>query len=71
MEDFVKRLKTEKEELEEKLKKLKTFLMTREFFNLTALQQMLLIKQEEAMRDYLDILYIRYALLTQGDKENA
>lgn len=67
MEDFIQRLKTEKEELKERLEKLGTFINSPRYPKLNELHRKLLKQQHTVMTELLDILSIRYALLTMED----
>ena len=58
-ETYLDRLLVEKAELDEKLKKLQTFLSTPEVRKLTPKESKLLRLQAKAMRDYSDILHKR------------
>lgn len=59
MSDFKQRLKQEKEELQEKLHKLESFLGTEAFHKVEKIQQTLLLVQASAMETYLRCLHER------------
>lgn len=67
MEDFIQRLKTEKEELKERLEKLDAFINSSQYLKLNELHRKLLKQQHTVMTELLDILSIRYALLTMEE----
>lgn len=63
MEDFKKRLIVEREELDDKLAKLETFIRSPRFENLDERNRELLVSQRGAMRQYSDILAERIGIL--------
>ena len=63
MEDFKKRLIVEREELDDKLAKLKAFIGSPRFENLDERNGKLLVSQRDAMRQYSDILNVRISIL--------
>lgn len=63
MEDFKKRLLIEKEELDDKRIKLRSFLQTEKFNSLDIKNRNLLIKQFKVMTEYSNILKKRIDLI--------
>lgn len=63
MEDFKKRLLIEKEELDDKRIKLRSFLQTDNFNSLDDKNRNLLIKQFKVMTEYSNILKKRIGLI--------
>jgi len=63
MSDFKSRLLTEQSELNEKVKKLKSFLEGSNFKSIDERQQKLLEKQYDLMHEYNEILLERISLL--------
>ena len=68
MKDFVNRLVTEKQELDEKKKKLFDFMTTTEYQNLTANEKFLLGVQYNAMCIYSIVLYKRINLYQKTNR---
>jgi hypothetical protein len=64
MNDFLSRLEDEQIQLEEKLRKLESFLYTEPFDKISKNQQSLLMIQASAMRTYLICLNERISDLT-------
>lgn len=65
MEDFVKRLIVEKDELNDKLTKLSLFITLDKFKELDKEMQDLLSKQEQIMQEYVEILDRRVEILNK------
>ena len=63
MSDFKSRLEVEKNELEDKTRKLTDFLYCDKGFELSEGNRLLLNKQLKLMNEYLEILIIRLELL--------
>lgn len=63
MSDFLSRLKTEKEELSQKINKLGDFLSTESFLKLSEANRILLQEQLSVMIRYQSILVIRIELI--------
>lgn len=63
MEDFKKRLIVERDELEDKIAKLESFIESPRFENLDKRNGELLIAQHDAMRTYYTILNMRISIL--------
>ena len=68
MKDFVKRLETEKQELDERKKKLFNFMTTMEYENLSADEKFLLGVQFNAMCIYSSVLFKRINLYQEGNR---
>ncbi|MBR2505950.1 MAG: hypothetical protein IKB70_03325 [Bacilli bacterium] len=68
MKDFVKRMMTEKQELDEKKKKLFDFMTTMEYQNLSADEKFLLGIQYNAMCIYSSTLFRRINLYKRINK---
>ena len=68
MKDFVKRMMTEKQELDEKKKKLFDFMTTMEYQNLSADEKFLLGVQFNAMCIYSSTLFRRINLYKRINK---
>ena len=68
MKDFVKRMMTEKQELDEKKKKLFDFMTTMEYQNLSANEKFLLGVQYNAMCIYSSTLFRRINLYKRINK---
>ena len=68
MKDFVKRMMTEKQELDEKKKKLFDFMTTMEYQNLSADEKFLLGVQYNAMCIYSSTLFRRINLYKRINK---
>lgn len=64
MNDFLSRLEDEQIQLEEKLRKLESFLYTDSYYKISKNQQSLLMIQASAMRTYLICLNERISDLT-------
>ena len=64
MNDFLSRLEDEQIQLEQKLRKLESFLYTESFYKISKNQQSLLMIQASAMRTYLICLNERISDLT-------
>lgn len=69
--EFIQRIQNERAELSIKLANLVKFFDTDVYKNLSDYQQELLVHQEEAMSDYLEILDLRIANELQILKDNA
>lgn len=63
MEDFKKRLIVERDELDDKIAKLESFIASPRFENLDKRNGDLLIAQRDAMRTYSVILNVRISIL--------
>lgn len=66
--DYLKRMITEKEELEKKLVSLGTFTRTKEFRELPQYERSLLLQQRDLMEEYKIILQKRIEI--SAEKEN-
>jgi hypothetical protein len=62
MKPHEQRVLDEHKELSEKIGKLSYFLTTPQFYELPLVQRHLLIEQEKAMNQYVDILEIRISM---------
>jgi hypothetical protein len=62
MEDWKKRVLEEKDELEQRLKKLKIFISSEAFNKVDSVNQILLTRQDNIMTEYLNILNDRIRL---------
>jgi len=69
MEDILKKLIRETEELETKINNLENFFYSTTFQDLSKANKILLKKQRVAMEDYLSILAIRVELLSLFDSK--
>jgi len=67
MDTFIERIVKEKEELDIKRHALRAFLYTPRYEALPGMQQVLLVKQNNIMEQYSDILQERLRLLTDDD----
>lgn len=63
MEDFKKRLVVERDELDDKIAKLESFIGSTRFENLDERNRKLLVAQRDAMREYSTILNVRISIL--------
>ena len=66
MQPYQERVVAEKKELDERLAKLKTFLMGAIFQGLTTDEKLRLSKQAKLMKEYSDMLGERIAAFTDG-----
>ena len=66
MNDFLNRMNVENAELTDKLQKLREFIPTAKFQELTGFEQGLLHSQEQAMSNYQVILAKRIQFYTKG-----
>lgn len=66
MSDFITRLETEEQELNERLEKLETFLASEKGKSIGKIDALLLAKQYEVMTYYSRILNARIIRLTRG-----
>ncbi len=71
MDEFMKRLINEREELEEKLNKLDIFIGSEKFDSIDQIQQTLLKIQSSAMETYYKCLDQRIAWLTRPTDQSA
>lgn len=67
MSTFIERLRTEKQELDEKLRKLEDFLATDAFTGLANIDKLLLEKQFGIMTEYSRVLNSRLMRLDQDN----
>jgi len=66
---FIERIVKEKEELDIKRHALRSFLYTEKYEQLPGMHQVLLVKQNNVMDQYSDILQERLRLLTEEGQE--